>query len=188
VEFREFEIDGPLELLSRKHEDERGYFAEIFRVAPFAERVGPVEFVQGNQSLSLREGSIRGVHFQLHPQAQGKLVRCTVGSVFDVAVDLRQDSPTYGDWVSVVLTAERLNQLWIPVGFGHGYCTLEPKSVISYRVTNYYSSEHDRGIAWDDPDVAIDWPDIADPDTLSGKDRAQTAFADLPPIFSAKGG
>jgi len=186
VDFRAFDIAGPLELLPKKHEDERGYFAETFRMAPFAERIGRVEFVQDNQSLSLREGTVRGLHFQLHPQAQGKLVRCSAGSVFDVAVDLRQDSPTYGHWLSVVLSAEKLNQLWIPVGFGHGYCTLESQSVISYRVTNYYSPEHDRGIAWDDPDLAINWPETADRNTLSPKDRIQPAFRDLPTIFSSR--
>ena len=184
MDFRAFDIEGPLELLPTKHEDERGYFAETFRMATFAERVGRLDFVQDNQSLSLREGTVRGLHFQLRPRAQGKLIRCTAGSVFDVAVDLRDDSATYGHWISVVLSAESLNQLWIPVGFAHGYCTLEPRSVISYRVTSYYSPEHDRGVAWDDPDIAIGWPEIADRDTLSAKDRVQPAFRDLGPSFS----
>lgn len=183
LEIREFDIAGPLELLPTKHGDERGYFSEILRMAPFVARAGAVEFVQDNQSLSARAGTIRGIHFQSKPFAQGKLVRCVAGSVFDVAVDLRHDSPTYGNWISVVLGAERLNQLWIPVGFGHAFCTLEANSVITYRVTEYYTPEHDKGVAWNDPDLSVDWPDIADPDTLSGKDRAQPAFADLPPVF-----
>ena len=183
LEIREFDIAGPLELLPTKHGDERGYFSEILRMAPFVARAGPVEFVQDNQSLSARAGTIRGIHFQTNPSAQGKLVRCIVGSAFDVAVDLRHDSPTYGKWVSVVLSAERLNQLWIPVGFGHAFCTLEPNSVITYRATEYYAPEHDEGVAWNDPDISIDWPDVADPGTLSSKDRAQPAFADLPPPF-----
>lgn len=183
MEFREFDIAGPIELLPIKHGDERGYFSEILRMAPFVARAGPVEFVQDNQSLSARAGTIRGIHFQTNPSAQAKLVRCTVGSVFDVAVDLRYDSPTYGKWISVVLNAERLNQLWIPVGFGHAFCTLEPNSVITYRVTKYYTPEHDEGVAWNDPDISIDWPDVADPETLSVKDRAQPAFTDLPPLF-----
>jgi len=183
LEIREFDIDGPLELLPTKHGDERGYFSEILRMAPFVARAGPVEFVQDNQSLSARAGTIRGIHFQSKPFAQGKLVRCVAGSVFDVAVDLRHDSPSYGNWISVVLGAERLNQLWIPVGFGHAFCTLELNSLITYRVTEYYTPEHDKGVAWNDPDLSIDWPDVADPDTLSGKDRAQPAFADLPPLF-----
>jgi dTDP-4-dehydrorhamnose 3,5-epimerase len=187
MEFRTFDIEGPFELVPRKFEDERGYFSEIFRQAAFAERAGSCEFVQDNQSLSVRAGTIRGIHFQTQPCAQGKLVRCAAGSVFDVAVDLRRDSPTYGGWISVVLGANAINQLWIPVGFGHAFCTLEPDSIISYRVTDYYSPEHDRGVAWDDPDIAIDWPDIADPDTLSGKDRMQPALADLRPLFSVEG-
>ena len=187
MEFRTFDVEGPFELTPRKFEDDRGYFSETLRMQPFAERAGRVEFVQDNQSLSVKAGTIRGIHFQTQPAAQGKLVRCTAGSVLDVAVDLRHDSPTYGKWISVVLTAEKINQLWIPVGFGHGFCTLEPNSIISYRVTDYYSPEHDKGVAWDDPDIAIDWPDVADPDTLSNKDRVQPALADLPPLFTLKG-
>jgi dTDP-4-dehydrorhamnose 3,5-epimerase len=184
LEFRHFEIDGLFEIRPRKIADERGYFSEIFRLNAFAEEAGDVEFVQENQSLSRRVGTIRGLHFQTSPAAQGKLVRCLAGSLLDVAVDLRTGSPTFGQSVSLVLTPEHNNQLWVPVGFGHGFCTLEPNSVISYRVTNYYSPEHDKGVAWDDPDIGIDWPDVADPETLSGKDREQPRLADLPPYFS----
>lgn len=187
MEFRTFDIEGPLELVPRKFEDDRGYFSEIFRLGPFIERAGPAAFVQDNQSLSERSGTIRGIHFQTSPHAQGKLVRCAAGSVLDVAVDLRHDSATYGGWVAVELTAAKLNQLWIPAGFGHAFCTLEPNSVITYRVTDYYSAEHDRGVAWDDPAIGIDWPKLADSDTLSAKDRAQPMLADLPPLFSMKG-
>ena len=184
MEFRTFDLEGPVELVPRKIGDERGYFSEIFRHAAFAEQAGPAEFVQDNQSLSVRDGTVRGIHFQTHPAAQGKLVRCLAGSVFDVAVDLRHDSRTYGRWISVILTSEEINQLWIPVGFGHAFCTHELNSVISYRVTDYYSAEHDQGVAWDDPDIAIDWPAIADAETLSGKDRTQPSLASLPPLFS----
>jgi dTDP-4-dehydrorhamnose 3,5-epimerase len=187
MEFRTFDIEGPLELTPTKFEDERGYFSETFRLGAFVERAGLVQFVQDNQSLSVRQGTIRGIHFQASPCAQGKLVRCATGSVFDVAVDLRQDSPTYGMWISIVLSAEKLNQLWIPIGFGHAFCTLEPNSVITYRVTDYYSAEHDKGVAWDDPDIGIDWPELADPDTLSKKDQMQPALADLPLLFWSKG-
>ena len=99
---------------------------------------------------------------------------------------MRADSPTYGRWISVLLTPEDCNQLWVPVGFGHAFCTLEPNSVISYRVTSYYSPEHDKGVAWDDPDIAVRWPDVANPETLSVKDRGQPTLAALPPYFSMK--
>lgn len=188
MDFRSFEIDGPFEIIPRKIQDERGYFSEIFRLDAFAGRVPGIEFVQDNQSLSVRAGTIRGLHFQAHPAAQGKLVRCLAGKLLDVAVDLRTGSSTYGRWISVVLSAGQCNQLWVPVGFAHGFCTLEPDTIISYRVTNYYSPEHDKGVAWDDPQIGIDWPDIAEPDTLSGKDRVQPPMAELPAYFSLKDG
>ena len=111
-------------------------------------------------------------------------MRCLAGKLFDAVVDLRRDSPSYGRWLSLILTPEKNNQLWVPVGFGHAFCTLEPNSIVSYRVTNYYSPEHDKGVAWDDPDINIDWPAIADPETLSSKDRQQPSLADLPAYFS----
>jgi len=184
MEFRSLGLDGPLEIIPRKIEDDRGYFSEIFRLADFAQRAGPVEFVQDNQSLSVRAGTIRGIHFQSHPEAQGKLVRCLAGKLLDVAVDLRRGSPSFGKWVSVVLSPEENNQLWVPVGFGHGFCSLEPNSIISYRVTSYYSPENDRGVAWDDPEIGVEWPEIGDPGTLSPKDRKQPALAELPAYFS----
>lgn len=184
MEFHTFDIEGPLEIVPRKIADQRGYFSEIFRLGAFAERAGEVEFVQDNQSLSVAPGTIRGIHFQSEPFAQGKLVRCLAGRVFDVAVDLRQDSASFGRWIGVTLSPEENNQLWIPVGFGHAFCTLEPNSIISYRVTNYYSPECDKGVAWNDPDIAIDWPALADADTLSAKDRAQPSLAQLPQYFS----
>jgi dTDP-4-dehydrorhamnose 3,5-epimerase len=187
MEFRSFDLGGPLEITPRKIQDERGYFSEIFRADTFAEQAGATEFVQDNQSLSLRVGTVRGLHFQSNPAGQGKLVRCLKGKIFDVAVDLRHDSSTFGKWVAVTLTPEANNQLWVPVGFGHGFCTLEPDSVISYRVTAYYSPDHDKGVAWDDPAIAIDWPTCADADTLSVKDRAQPGLAQLPQFFSMKG-
>lgn len=184
MEFRVFGIDGPLEIRPRKIGDDRGYFSEIFRLDAFRDEVGSVEFVQDNQSLSVRTGTVRGLHFQTNPMAQGKLVRCLAGQILDVAVDLRTGSRTFGQWVSVELTPEENNQLWVPPGFAHGFCTLEPDSVISYRVTNYYSPENDRGLAWDDPDIGVDWPSVVDPDTLSAKDRQQPRLAELPPYFS----
>jgi dTDP-4-dehydrorhamnose 3,5-epimerase len=133
--------------------------------------------------LSVRRGTVRGLHFQSHPAAQGKLVRCLAGKILDVAVDIRADSPTYGRWVSVTLSPNDNNQLWVPVGFAHGFCTLEASSIISYRVTSYYSPENDKGVAWDDADIGVAWPDFADPATLSAKDRAQPKLSDLPRYF-----
>lgn len=184
MEIRSFELDGPLEIVPRKISDERGYFSEIVRLDKLHPHLGHVEFVQDNQSLSIHSGTIRGIHFQSEPFAQGKLVRCLSGSVFDVAVDLRRKSPDYGRWVAVRLTADLNNQLWVPVGFGHAFCTLEPNCVISYRVTNYYSAAHDNGVRWDDPAIGIDWPSIADPKTLSSKDRSQPDLTDLPDYFT----
>ena len=184
MEFHTFEVEGPLEIKPRKIEDDRGYFSEVFRLDEFTRHAPSVEFVQDNQSLSVRSGTIRGIHFQSNPAAQGKLVRCLAGKLLDVAVDLRSGSPTYGRWVSALLSPEENNQLWVPVGFGHAFCTLEPNSVIGYRVTSYYSPENDKGLAWDDPEVAIDWPEIADPETLSAKDRKQPRLSELPSYFS----
>lgn len=172
-----------MEIKPRKIEDDRGYFSEIFRLDQFAGHASAVEFVQDNQSLSVHRGTIRGIHFQSPPVAQGKLVRCLAGWLFDVAVDLRRKSPTYGRWISVELSSEENNQLWIPEGFGHAFCTLEPNSIVSYRVTSYYSLENDKGVAWDDRDIGISWPECADPATLSPKDRKQPSLADLPRYF-----
>src|SRR5438270_5658074 len=138
MKFRSFDIEGPFEILPQKIVDARGYFSEVFRFDTFCEYVPDVRFVQDNQSLSVRPGTIRGIHFQSHPAAQGKLVRCLAGKLVDVIVDLRADSATFGRWLSVVLSPADNNQLWVPVGFGHGFCTLEPNTIISYRVTNYY--------------------------------------------------
>jgi len=184
MEFRTFDLEGPVEVIPKKIEDERGYFSEILRLDALVGNVGPVDFVQDNQSLSVRSGTIRGIHFQSQPAAQGKLVRCIAGKLFDVAVDLRSGSPTYGRWLSVVLTPEQNNQLWIPVGFGHGFCTLEPNTVVQYRVTNYYSADDDKGVAWDDPTIGVEWPDEAETDTLSAKDREQPKLVDLPAYFT----
>jgi dTDP-4-dehydrorhamnose 3,5-epimerase len=116
--------------------------------------------------------------------AQGKLVRCIQGAIWDVAVDIRHGSPTFGQWVAVELTPEKCNQLWVPAGFAHGFCTLLPDSIVTYKVTNYYSPENDKGILWNDPALALAWPDVADAETLSGKDRVQPLLAQTPEFFS----
>lgn len=171
-------------LTPRRIGDERGYFAEVYRSDLFAAHVGEVDFVQDNESLSARCGTVRGLHFQIQPAAQGKLVRCTVGALFDVAVDIRRSSPTFGQAVSAELSAANGRLLWVPPGFAHGFCTLVPNTVINYKVTAYYSAAHDRGIAWNDPALAIDWPASADAEFLSAKDKVQPLLADAPELFS----
>jgi len=176
-------LPGPLVITPKRHGDARGYFAETFRADAFAKAAGSVNFIQENQSLSAQTGTIRGLHFQTRPFAQGKLVRCIAGAIFDVAVDLRHDSPHFGAWVSAELTAENGKQLWVPAGFAHGFCTLAPDTAVVYKVTAYYSAEHDAGVAWNDTDIGITWPALADPATLSAKDVRQPALRDLPPLF-----
>ena len=179
-----FEISGVQLFIPRHIGDERGYFAETFRTDVFLEHVGDYSFVQDNESMSAKAGTIRGLHFQSKPNVQGKLVRCTAGALFDVAVDIRHDSPTYGRWVGETLTPENGKQLWVPPGFAHGFCSLEPSTVICYKVTGYYSAACDKGLRWDDPTIGIDWPEIADPQTLSLKDRQQPLLTDLPEYFT----
>lgn len=186
MDFRTFELEGLVEVTPRRFADGRGYFSEIFRADILSEYIGEREFVQENQSLSVPVGTIRGIHFQVGAAAQGKLVRCVAGAIFDVAVDLRHGSSTFGRWASVILSAEAGNQLWLPEGFGHGFCSFEPRTIVCYRVTDYYSPDHDKGLAWDDPDIAIDWPDIADAGTLSPKDRVQPKLIELPAYFSVE--
>ena len=173
-----------LEITPRRHGDDRGYFAEVFRQREFDAHAGPTGFVQENESLSARPGTIRGLHFQTDPQAQGKLVRCTAGAIFDVAVDLRSGSPTFGQWAAVELSPAKGNLFWIPPGFAHGFCTLLPDTVVNYKVTSYYAPECDRGVRWDDAAIGIDWPTVADPDTLSAKDRIQPLLSELPVCFA----
>jgi dTDP-4-dehydrorhamnose 3,5-epimerase len=191
MKFREFDIPGPLEITPARHVDERGYFSEIFRddlfqeqAGLFQERAGQVQFVQENQSLSVRPGTLRGIHFQAAPFAQAKLVRCVAGAIFDVAVDMRHGSSSFGRWVAAELSAEVGNQLWIPAGFGHAFCTLQPNSAVCYKVTAYYNGPHDGGVLWNDPAIGIVWPDVLDPATLSAKDQVQPKLADLPILFT----
>jgi dTDP-4-dehydrorhamnose 3,5-epimerase len=187
MELRPLALSEVVEIHPSRHSDERGYFSEIFRQDWFCTHVANVDFVQENQSLSAKAGTIRGLHFQTPPCAQGKLVRCLAGAIFDVAVDLRAGSPCYGQWAATRLTTEKGNQLWVPEGFAHGFCTLEPDTVVCYKVTAYYSPEHDEGVAWDDKDIGVEWPNIADPTSLSAKDQVQPRLADLPACFPFEG-
>ncbi len=157
--------------------DERGFFSETFN----AERLAAIgidqPFVQDNQSLSVVRGTVRGLHCQVGPHAQGKLVRCIRGAIFDVAVDARTGSDHYGHYVTAVLSAENWAQLWVPPGFLHGFCTLDPDSEVIYKVTGRYNRAAERGVAWDDPELNIAWPVPAGEALLSDKDRVLPGFA-----------
>jgi dTDP-4-dehydrorhamnose 3,5-epimerase len=155
--------------------DDRGFFFESFNQRAFEEAVGrPVPFVQDNHSRSAR-GVLRGLHYQIQ-QPQGKLVRVVVGEVFDVAVDMRRSSPTFGRWVGAHLSAENKQQLWVPEGFAHGFLVLSDSAEFLYKTTDYYAPQHERCVVWNDPDLAIDWPEALQP-TLSAKDEKGSAFA-----------
>ena len=181
MELKRLELDGPVLIRPRMRRDERGYFMEAFKDNWFREHIQTVCFVQDNQSLSRPSGTIRGLHYQTEPMAQGKLVRCLKGAIFDVAVDIRPGSHTFGRWIAETLTAEKGEQLWIPVGFAHGFCTLEPDTEVFYKVTNPYSAAHDAGIAFDDPDIGVNWPIEVSLAFLSDKDRHQPPLRSLNP-------
>jgi len=177
-------IPGLLILRPPRTSDERGFFAETFRYS-WMERLGlPGDWVQDNHSLSRNRGTVRGLHFQVPPRAQAKLVRVTAGRVFDVAVDLRRTSPTYGRHAAFELSADNGDQLLVPAGFAHGFCTLEPDTEVLYKVTDYYSPEHDRGLRWDDPALGIVWPVAAGEAVLSDRDRRHPTLAELPDYFA----
>lgn len=181
-DIQRFAIDGPVLIRPQVHGDARGYFFEAFRQDWFEREVATgVTFVQDNQSLSRQAGTVRGLHFQLAPRAQAKLVRVLRGAILDVAVDIRPGSPSFGRHVAVILSAEEKNQLYVPPGFAHGFCTLEADSEIHYKTTDYYSPEHDRGLAWDDPALGIDWPVAPDDAVLSERDRHHPCLAELAP-------
>jgi dTDP-4-dehydrorhamnose 3,5-epimerase len=174
-------ISGVWTFTPRRFEDERGWFSETFNAATLAEALGEATFVQDNQSLSREKGTLRGLHFQVPPKAQDKLVRVLKGSVLDVAVDLRRASPTYGRWVSAILSGENGVQLFVPKGFAHGFVTLEPNTEVLYKVSDYYSREHEGGLVWNDPDVGVNWgtQDVI----MADRDRTFPKLADLPIFF-----
>ena len=148
-----------LSLISpKRHSDKRGYFAETYSLKRYSELGIKVEFVQDNHSLSKELGTLRGLHFQAPPHAQAKLVRCGRGAIFDVAVDIRLGSPTYGEWKGYELTADNGDQLFIPIGFAHGFVTLEDNSEVVYKCSDYYAPESEGSILWRDPDIGINWP------------------------------
>lgn len=163
-------LEGVLILEPRVFGDDRGWFYESFNAERFADAVGkPVAFVQDNHSRSAK-GVLRGIHFQTGRAAQGKLVRATLGEVFDIAVDLRKSSPTFGQWTGVLLSAENKRQLWVPAGFGHAFLVTSDVAEVQYKVDAYWSAEHERSLRWDDPAVAVEWPEVGEVQ-LSEKDR-----------------
>lgn len=163
--------------------DARGWFSETYNEARFRNVGIDCRFVQDNHSLSVDAGTIRGLHFQSAPRAQAKLIRVLRGRILDVAVDLRRAMPTFGRWVAIEISADDRKQVFLPVGFAHGFCTLEPNTEILYKVTDFYSPEHDMGIAWNDPDLAIPWPVSPAKATLSDKDGRLPRLASVPPLF-----
>ncbi len=165
-----FDIPGILLIEPQKHSDERGFFSETYNKKMLADAGFDQEFVQDNHSLSAEKGVIRGLHFQNPPFAQDKLVRVISGSILDVAVDIRGGSPTFGKHIAVELSADNWAQLLIPIGFAHGFCTLEPNTQVAYKATNYYAPDHEGGIRWNDPDLGIEWP-VDVEKSLSEKDQ-----------------
>jgi dTDP-4-dehydrorhamnose 3,5-epimerase len=166
-----------------RHVDSRGFFSEVFKENELRKHSIDTDFVQDNHSLSVSKGVVRGLHFQIAPFAQAKLLRVTAGSILDVAVDIRGGSPSYGRHVTVVLSATDWNQIFIPEGFAHGYCTLEPNTEVLYKVNTYYSPEHDRGLLWNDPALRIAWPVSADEALVSDRDRKHPVLSRLPQHF-----
>ncbi len=167
----------------RRHADQRGYFVETYNQRDFHAAGITCAFVQDNQSLSTQRGTIRGLHFQVAPEPQAKLVRVLTGSVFDVAVDLRLGSPTYARWCGATLTAEGGEQLFIPVGFAHAFCTLEPDTIVAYKVDGFYNKAAEGGLRWDDPDIAIDWPVAREAVLVSDKDAGLPCLRDVKTPF-----
>ena len=167
--------------------DERGWFAETYHQARYADVGVEVAFCQDNLAFSRQSLVLRGLHFQRPPQAQAKLVQCVRGRIWDVGVDIRLGSPTFGNWQAAELSADNALQMFVPVGFAHGYLTLEPDSMVAYKVSDYYAPECEGGLAWNDPDVAIDWPLQAETPILSDKDRRLSDLAGFASPFTYDG-
>ena len=171
-------------IIPKKFGDHRGFFSETYNKQAFAEAGIDLDFVQDNHSLSAEKGVLRGLHFQTPPFGQDKLVRVVAGRVLDVAVDLRKSSPTFGQHVTAELSVENWTQILVPIGFAHGFLTLEENSEVIYKVTNYYAPNNDGGVLWNDPDIGVDWPIDSSEVILSDKDKVQPRLADLPDIFA----
>jgi dTDP-4-dehydrorhamnose 3,5-epimerase len=184
LDIQKTEIPGLLLITPRRFGDERGFFSESWNRKVLAGHGVDIDFVQDNHSLSKTVGTVRGLHFQTPPHAQAKLVRCGRGRLFDVAVDARKGSPTFGKWFGVELSFDNGKQLLIPEGFLHGFMTLEPDTEIIYKCSDYYAPDCDGGVRFDDPDIGIDWPLKNIDFTVSAKDRDAPSFADFNNPFS----
>ena len=183
MDIKTTKLPGVLLLKPRRFADERGYFVETYNTQRFRQSGIMVQFVQDNQSFSLRKGTVRGLHFQLPPAVQAKLIRVLRGSIFDVAVDLRLESPTYGQWLAEEISAQGGEQVFVPRGFAHGFCTLEPNTEVAYQVDSYYALASESGIIWNDPSLNIPWPVVLNEAILSDKDRQLGTFKDLASPF-----
>lgn len=175
-------MESVIKIEPQRHGDHRGFFAETYSRARYANLGGGIDFVQDNHSMSTHAGTLRGLHFQAPPHAQAKLVRCGRGAIFDVAVDIRKGSPTYGHWVGHELSEDNGHQLYVPVGFAHGFVTLRPNSEIVYKCSDYYAPEVEGAINWNDPDIGIDWP-MSNDLTISDKDRTAKVLSELDSPF-----
>lgn len=181
--FQRLAIPDVILVTPKRHGDERGYFSETYRESEYAAASIPGPFVQDNSAFSSQADTLRGLHFQIPPAAQAKLVSCARGRIYDVAVDLRTSSPTYGQYVGTELSAENGQQLYIPEGFAHGYLALTQDCLVQYKVSAYYSPDHERGVAWDDPHLNIDWPLVGPAPILSEKDAALPVLSALETWF-----
>jgi len=177
MEVRTLRLDGVFEIIPRKFGDDRGFFSETYKVKALVEAGIDLNFVQDNHSYSAAKGVVRGLHYQLPPFAQDKLVRVTRGAILDVAVDIRKSSPNFGKWVALEVSADKWNQILVPKGFAHGFITLVENTEVIYKVTDYYSPEHDRSIRFDDPAIGVEWPIAASGVQLSDKDEKAPLLA-----------
>ncbi|GAB1581341.1 dTDP-4-dehydrorhamnose 3,5-epimerase [Phyllobacterium phragmitis] len=178
MDIRSLGLEGVFEIVPRKFGDHRGFFSETYNAKSLAEAGIDLQFVQDNHSYSAAKGVLRGLHYQLPPRAQDKLVRVIRGAILDVVVDIRKSSPTFGKWVSLEVSAEKWNQILVPKGFAHGFVTLVEDTEVVYKVTDYYSPEHDRSIRFDDPAIGVEWLIPASGVQLSDKDRNAPLLAD----------
>lgn len=183
MKFTKTNLDGVIIVEPAIFGDHRGWFMETYNDANFFEAGITINFVQDNQSFSANKGTLRGLHYQLNPKAQSKLVRCTRGAIYDVAVDIRKGSPTFANWFGIELTAENKKQLLIPRGFAHGFMTLTDDVEVQYKVDELYSPECDKGIIWNDPEIGIEWPMDIKP-ILSAKDEKAPLLMDAEKNFS----